>query len=113
MLTPGRYYPNSPIRLTIAFTDADGAGVDPSTVLIKTYSPTGTTTTYTYGTDSEVQKSSVGNYYADITPDAGGVWYYRWQTTGTGTTYADEGTINVIRSPFIDGQDAPAYAALR
>jgi len=109
MLTPGRYYPGSPIRLTISFTDENDAGVDPTTVTFKTYSPEGRTQTYVYGTDSEVGKSSVGNYYADVTPDEFGEWLYRWQTTGATTTYAEEGRFNVNYSSFYDATTLGDY----
>lgn len=102
MLTPGRYYPGSPIRHTITFTDESGAGVDPSTVTFKAYSPCGREYSFVYGTDDEVQKTTTGNYYAEITPEEAGDWLYRWQTTGTGTTYAEEGRFNVNHSPFYD-----------
>lgn len=110
MLTPGRYYPGSPIRFTISFTDDDGVGVDPATVTVKTISPTGTVSTYVYGTDDEVARSSAGNYYADITPDTGGRWSLRWQTTGTSTTFATEEDFLVQLSPFVDPITPPPYS---
>lgn len=108
-LTPGRYYPGSPIRLTVSFTDTAGAYVDPTTVLIKTQDPMGNNTTYTYGTDANVGRSSTGRYFADITPDQGGRWFIRWETTGTNTTFAIEDSILIQRSPFLDGREPDAY----
>lgn len=110
MLTPGRYYPGSPIRFTISFTDETGTGVDPATVTARTYSPCGREATYVYGTDDEVGKSSAGNYYADITPDESGEWLLRWQTTGTNTTYAQEERFNVNYSPFYGRNTLSDYA---
>lgn len=102
MLRPGKYYPGSVIRLTIEFTDDDGDFVDPTTVVLKTISPQGVQATLTYGTDVALGRASLGNYYADITPNEGGRWFYRWETTGSGTTLASEGDILVQYSPFVD-----------
>lgn len=101
-LTPGRYYPGSPIRLTITFVDDDGVYVDPTTVAMKTISPAGIQSSYTYNTDSNVGRIDTGQYYADITPTEFGEWLVRWQTTGTNTTYATEERFNVNYSPFYD-----------
>jgi hypothetical protein len=82
MLAPGKHYVNSPIRLTVNLIDDAGNDTDPTTVLIKILDPFGISTTYTYGTGSEVTKQSVGDYAADITPDSSGRWRFRWETTG-------------------------------
>jgi hypothetical protein len=100
MLKNGRLYPNTVLQLTIAFTDTDGVAVDPDTVVFKLCSPCGVITSYTYGTDSEIQKASTGNYTADVTPDRGGRWFFRWETTGP--VFATEDSFIVINSPFYD-----------
>ena len=102
MLSPGRYWPETAIRLTVTFTDSNGDAVDPTTVTFETYSPCRTTSTYVYGTDSEVGKSAVGNYYADIEPGEPGRWHYRWKTTGSGTTIRKQGTFIIQDSKFVD-----------
>ena len=102
-MIPGKHYVNSPVYIPVNFRDADSDDVDPTTVAIRVMSPSGTDTTYTYGTDAEVGKSSVGDYYADITPTESGRWHYRWQTTGTGVAIAIEGTFLVQASAFYDG----------
>ncbi len=99
-LYPGRIYPETTLRLTVTFADSDGAAVDPSMVTFSTCSPCGTQVSYVYGTDSEVGKSAVGNYYADIVPDESGRWFFRWKTTGTGTALVDEGNFIVQASKF-------------
>ena len=103
MLTPGKYYVNTSIRLTMAFEDADGNDVDPTTVTFKTYDPLGVTTTYVYETDDELLRASEGHYTADIVPDSPGRWHFLWLTTGTGTTIAIEGDFLVQDSVFYDG----------
>ena len=108
-LTPGKIWPGTPIRLTNAYTDDAGDYVDPATVTIKVRSPAGLESSYVYGTDDEIGRSSAGNYYADITPTEGGRWFYRWITTGTGTTIANEGDFIAQRSPFVDDLEPNYY----
>ena len=100
MLEPGKIYVETELRLTAAFTDSSGTAVDPDTVTFKTFSPSRTSASYVYGTDSEVQKASTGNYTADITPDQAGRWSFRWETTGTGKKIALEGDFIVQKSVF-------------
>lgn len=102
MLTPGLIYVNAELRFTASFFDQDGIGVDPTTVTFRTKSPCGVEASYTYGTDANVLRASLGNYTADFTVDTAGRWHYRWQTTGTGTVTANEGMFNVQRSAFFD-----------
>ena len=102
MLTPGRKYVDGLVRIAANFQDEDRLDVDPDTVVFKVMSPSGSITTYTYGDDVEVVKVNVGDYYVEYSPNASGRWYYRWQTTGTGTTTAVEGSFIVVRSPFVD-----------
>jgi hypothetical protein len=100
MLTPGRLYPNTSLRLTIAFRDDDGVLVDPTTVTFKTFDPCCNFVEYVYGTDSEITKLATGRYAADIVPGVSGRWCYVWQTTGAGTTLATEGDFLVQESPW-------------
>lgn len=108
-LAPGRIWPGTPYRLTISYVSDDGSYVDPTTVTLYLLSPAGVQTSYVYGTDSEMGRSDTGRYYADVTPDTGGRWHWRWLTTGDGTTIAHEGDMLVQRSPFVDGLDTQAY----
>ncbi len=108
-LYPGRIYPETSLRLTVTFADDNGDAVDPATVTFSTYSPSGSLTNYVYGTDSEVGKSAVGNYYADIAPDESGRWHFRWKTTGAGTSLVDQGNFIVQASPFAGDWGEPDY----
>lgn len=67
------------VRLTGTFENQSDAYVDPGGVQVKVKNPLGTSTTYVYGTDAEVMKTSTGNYYIDIEASLEGVWYYRWE----------------------------------
>lgn len=107
MLKPGRIYPGTTVTLTAAFTDSSGVASDPTTVIFKTYSPHRVSTTYTYGVDSEVAKSSVGNYTATFVPDIAGRWYIRWETTGS--TMTTEDNFVVTDSPFVDSLSTLDY----
>ncbi len=100
MLSPGKIWPETTLRLTVSFTDENGDAVDPTTVTFSTFSPGGTQTDYVYDTDDEVGRSAAGAYYADIVPGESGRWHFRWKTTGTGTSIATEGDFIVQRSKF-------------
>lgn len=81
------YAEGKKVRLTGTFTTSAGVAQDPTTVKVAVETPSGTTTTYTYGTDAGVIKSGTGVYYIDVdTTGEPGVWYYRWYATGTGQT---------------------------
>jgi len=99
---PGRYYVNSPLRLTINFQDDSGDDTDPSTITLRLISPAGVETSYVYLTDDEVQQTDAGDYTCDVTPDEPGRWRFRWETTGDGTTVASEGDFLVQDSAFYD-----------
>lgn len=101
MIAPGKIAPGQPVRLTSAYQDSvTGNPVDPSTVQFLIETPCGRMTTYTYATDAELVKASVGNYYIDVTPTEGGRWHFRWVSTGTGAG-ATEGDFVVQTSRFV------------
>lgn len=102
MLAPGKIYVDGVINITATFTDADGIAVNPTTVTFKTMSPCRTETDYVYATDAEITRPATGYYIAQIQPGEAGVWFFRWQSTGVGTTVATEGRFNVQCSPFYD-----------
>lgn len=100
MLAPGKYYAGSPVRVGAHFEDDTGTDVDPSTVTFVWRSPDGTETTYVYGTNANVVRSSAGDFYAEVTPTEGGRWRYAWSTTGTNKTIRFWGTVVVQDDPF-------------
>lgn len=104
LLTPGRIYPGSTIRITGEFLDETDVDTDPTvSITFKLRSPCGVETSLVYMTDAEVQKDSTGNYSADIRPTEGGRWLYRWeaQTLDGITIYvAGEGSFVVQDSKF-------------
>lgn len=56
--------------------------VDPSVVKVDVEDPHGVQTTYIYGTDDEIEKTSVGTYTVAINLTLGGTWYWRSYSTG-------------------------------
>lgn len=105
MLTPGRIYPGSTIRITGKFLDQDDADIDPTvSIVFKLRSPCGVETSYTYGTNDEVQQVDTGDYTADVRPTEGGRWLYRWEAQSllsAVTVYvAGEGNFVVQHSTF-------------
>ena len=87
------------IRITATFTNLAGTATDPTAVTFKIKLPSGTTTTYIYGTDAELVKSATGIYYVDWTFSLADSHRYMFSGTGT-VTASDEGTLLVRRSFF-------------
>lgn len=87
------------VRAIVRFTDTSKTLVDPSAITGKFKNPSGTTTIYEYGVDAELVKSETGVYYIDIPIDTSGLWYYRYEATGT-YTGAVEGYFKVRESEF-------------
>ncbi len=102
MLRPGKIYPGTAVRVAINFTNDDDTDTDPTGVTFVLRNPSGTETTYVYGTDDEVVKESTGDYYVDVTPDRGGRWFYKWVSSGAGQVLAPEAWIDVQESAFND-----------
>lgn len=72
-------YGNS-IRLTGTFRDYDSNLIDPSEVKVSVLKPNGGFSTYVYGVNPEVERSSIGVYTIEVLGDIVGIWYYRWFT---------------------------------
>lgn len=89
------------IRCTAVFTNAtSGAALNPSQVFAEIRKPDRTVTTYEYGVDAELVRSSTGHFYVDVDVDIAGRWYYRFYSTGTGKA-AHEGAFTVRESQFV------------
>ena len=84
-------------RLSVAIADPTGAAADPGALRLKTKSPAGTLTTYTYGSSGELVRDGVGNYHADIQLTAAGQWFWRWETDAPNAGAA-EGSLSVASS---------------
>lgn len=87
------------IRVTCTFA-VSGTNTDPTTVTLKTRSPSGTITTKTYAANpSEVVKSATGIFYYDLTFSSAGTWYVKF--LGTGAVTAVEETSYIARASAI------------
>jgi hypothetical protein len=82
-----KYDVGDKVRLSITVRDYAAALADP-TLTCTARKPDGTTTSLT-----PVQ-SSTGNWYADVTVDQSGHWFYRWTATGA-VVAAEEGQFYV------------------
>ena len=73
------YARGNTIRSTGTFTDpVTGAVTDPAVIHFSFKNPVGATTTYVYGTDTELVKDSTGVYHVDVDANMVGSWYERW-----------------------------------
>jgi len=110
-MRPGLIEPQTTVRIPGRFRDNDGTLVDPTEVVFRTYSPTGTETTFTFGTDDEIEKIDTGIYACDFAVgDDAGRWSWRWEVTDGFTLAAARGTFVVQSSPWHDpSSSADAY----
>jgi hypothetical protein len=91
------------VRFSANFKNSAGADADPTTVVFKIKDPSGTIGSYTYsgtGTNTILEKDSIGDYHLDFTLDESGVWHYRWYGTGI-LDVAEEAQIKVRESAFV------------
>lgn len=84
------------VRVSASFFNISDALVDPTSASMIFQKPSGSDTTYVYGTDAELVKSTTGVYYADVTITEAGRWWVRWSSCGTGQ--ATEETYFDVRS---------------
>lgn len=85
------------VRVSATFT-VSAVNTDPSTITLKVKDPEGSITTYTYA-GGTVTKQATGIFYKDVTVSNDGIWYYRFEGTGT-VIAAVEGQFRVRRSEF-------------
>ena len=71
----------------------------PGTVKVTVKRPSGAETMLTYLTDQPVTKVSTDVYTYAINLDQSGIWYYRWQGTGSNAAAA-VGEFEVRKTPF-------------
>jgi len=75
---------------------------DPATVTLRTRSPGGTITSYTYVIHPIILRDAEGTYHADLSPIESGTWYYRWEGTGPAQS-AEERRFRVRQSKIVAG----------
>ncbi len=62
--------------------------------------PRAVTSSNQYGVDAALIKSAVGIYYIDVDLSQGGVWHYRFYSTGSGQAAGDDQTLVARASRF-------------
>jgi len=78
----------SKVRLSVTFTDANAAAIDPTTVSVEYGAPGVAPTTQTYN-PGNVVRDGVGLYHYDLdTTSLSGLIDYDWISTGTGQAAA-------------------------
>jgi hypothetical protein len=70
------------VTLSGAFTNSGGVATDPTTITFDLTEPDAVTTSYVYGTDSELVKDSTGNYHVAWPITKSGL--HAWRMAGTG-----------------------------
>ncbi len=90
----------SAVKITLSVRNEAGIPADPGALRLKTKSPNGTVTTYTYSGDATIVKSATGEYYASVVMTLVGAWTYRWESDAPNAG-ADEGRITVKKSMVI------------
>lgn len=77
------FEPITRIRIRASIRNFEGVLADPTTLECIVREPDGTETTYVWGTDLELVKSSDGDFYVDWDASQAGQHKYRWQAGGT------------------------------
>jgi len=95
------YPPLTTIRFDISFRrTSDGTLADPTDVLFHMQYEKETPVTYRYSL-AQVQRSGVGEYYVDFTPNREGQWKYAWQATGDVQASTLDTIFRVMQTPLI------------
>lgn len=86
------YHQGQIVTVTALFSTDDGAPIDPTTVVLKVRKADKTVTTYAT-TDPEISHPETGTYEGTIDTEGGpeGVWYYRWESSGSLETASEFG----------------------
>ena len=92
-MTINLYKQGQKVRCSVDFK-VNGVLTDPTTVTCKVKDPSGTVTTYVYGTDAALVKDAVGQYHVDVITDEKAEWNFRFEGTGT-CTAVEEQAFNV------------------
>lgn len=85
------------IEQTINIYSTAGVLADPTTLTVYLrHEASGTQTSYVYGVDSEITRTSAGVYvFHSPALDRTGTWWVGWVGTGTGVTVTDDESVEV------------------
>jgi hypothetical protein len=88
------------VKFSTVISDMNSAVADPvGGVTFMIHSPSGTVSTYIYGTDVEIIKASTGKYSINLDVAEVGTYTYRWKTM-TPAVSIKEDTILVVAALF-------------
>jgi hypothetical protein len=82
------------VRLSATFEVSDVA-TNPTATTFKIKVPSGTVTTYVYGTDAQLVRDSTGHFHVDWSVTESGPHY--WRMAGTGSAQAAEESAFFVR----------------
>lgn len=88
-------YNTTTVKSVCTFLNDSDAAYDPTTVTCTVTAPNSDDTTYAYGTDSELTKTSTGVYQLLFDADAGGDWYVRWYGANTDAKVTEQDVVRV------------------
>ncbi len=75
--------------------EMSGERIDPPVVECKILDPLGTSTTYIFGVDAELENPNAGDYALLVKPTTSGVWASRWEAIDNVTTDSRSGAVEV------------------
>jgi hypothetical protein len=89
------------VRFSVVFTNtATEEVLDPGQITFWVEDPEGVEQDLIYGTDPEVVRTNIGQYYCDFTPRLAGKWVYKWQGTPPAEVTSRDTFFIVNRSTF-------------
>lgn len=91
-------YPTTTLETTGTFRDSTDALFDPTTVTCTITSPSGTATVYTYGSSSNLTKTSTGIYVCTYDANAYGTWYEKWYGADANGKITEESYQNLVQT---------------
>ena len=94
------YQRGQSVKLSVAFTDANGAAANPTMVTCKVEEPDKTETTYTSISVPAITNPSTGAFQLILAPDQSGNHTYRWTGTTGAAIAVDEDQFHVLLSMF-------------
>lgn len=92
------YQVGSLVTLSAAF-DVAGVATNPTATTFRIREPSGTVTTYLYGSDNELVRDSAGRFHVDWSATEAGEHRVHWQGTGAAQGAAF-GAFMVEEAPF-------------
>ena len=93
------YVVGSVAWMKVEIKDRDGNYVDPGALVFKLLKPDGTLLSYTYNTNPQLERESLGIYIVEYKTEMAGLHSFRFESSGAGEG-ASEDFFEVARSSF-------------